>query len=131
MLELAVADDPQFAVERIELELPPPSYTVTTLETLAAREPGNRYTLLLGADAARELPAWHGVERLSRLAEIVVLARPGVAPPAHLLVRRVVHVPALDVSATMIRERIARGASIRYFVPEAVRAYIAAHRLYR
>jgi nicotinate-nucleotide adenylyltransferase len=131
MLELAVAGDPQLAVERIELTLPAPSYTVATLEALAAREAGNRFTLLLGADAARDLPAWHRVDELARWADVVVLARPGTAPPAHPLVRRVLEVPAIDLSATTIRARVARGASIRYLVPDAVREYIAAHGLYR
>jgi len=56
MLELAVAGNPRLAVERIELTLPAPSYTVRTLQALAAREPGNRFTLLLGADAAPTSP---------------------------------------------------------------------------
>ena len=52
MLDLAVAGNPRLTVERIELALPAPSYTVRTLQALAEREPGNRFTLLLGADAA-------------------------------------------------------------------------------
>src|SRR5256885_16520131 len=59
MLELAVAGNPRFGVERVQLDLPTPSYTVRTLRALAAREPGNRFTLLLGADAAAELSGWH------------------------------------------------------------------------
>jgi nicotinate-nucleotide adenylyltransferase len=131
MLDLALVGNPRFAVERIELELPAPSYTVETLEALAARESGNRYTLLLGADAARDLPTWHRVDELSRFADVVVLARPGATPPAHALIRRVVDVPAVDVSATAIRARVASGGSIRYLVPEAVREYIEIHGLYR
>src|SRR5690349_4026524 len=140
MLELAVAGNPRLGVERIELGLPAPSYTVRTLRALAARDPGgrgagtgagNRYTLLLGADAARDLGAWYGVEALPELADVVVFARPGTTLPRHPAIRRVVEVPAIDVSATMIRERVRQGRSIRYLVPEAVREYIAAHGLYR
>ena len=136
MLELAVAGNPRLGVERIELGLPAPSYTVRTLRALATRDPGgrgagNRYTLLLGADAARDLGAWYGVEALPELADVVVFARPGTTLPRHPAIRRVVEVPAIDVSATMIRERVRQGRSIRYLVPEAVREYIAAHGLYR
>ena len=131
MLELAVAGNPRFRVERVELDLPTPSYTVRTLRALAAREPGNRFTLLLGADAAAELSGWREVEALPELADLVVFARPGAAVPRHSLIRRVVEVPALDVSATLVRERARLGRSIRYLVPEAVRGYIAAHGLYR
>src|SRR5207249_925277 len=66
MLDLAVAGNPRLAVERIELTLPAPSYTVRTLQALAEREPGNRFTLLLGADAAGELAAWYRVDALHR-----------------------------------------------------------------
>jgi nicotinate-nucleotide adenylyltransferase len=131
MLELAIHGNPRLQVERIELTLPAPSYTVRTLRALAEREPGNRFTLLLGADAARDLAAWHEVAALPTLADIVVFARPGVAVPRHALIGRVIDVPAVDLSATLLRERVRRGQSIRYLVPEAVRDYIAAHGLYR
>jgi len=131
MLELAVTGNPRLAVERIELTLPAPSYTVRTLQALAQREPGNRFTLLLGADAAGELDAWYQADALPELADVVVFARPGASLPRHPAIRRVVEVPAVDVSATMIRERVRRARSIRYLVPDAVREYIAAHGLYR
>jgi len=131
MLELAVRGNPRLSVERIELELATPSYTVHTLRALAEREPGNRFTLLLGADAARELPAWHEAGALPGLADVVVFARPGQAPAREPGVQRVIDVPALDVSATEIRRRVAEGRSIRYLVPDAVREYIVAHGLYR
>lgn len=131
MLAAAVAGNPRFRVERIELELPPPSYTVRTLRALAQREPGNRFLLLVGGDAARELPHWHEVEALPQLAEVVALSRPGFAPPPSALISRTVTVPTIDISATAVRERVARGESIRYLVPEAVRDYISVHGLYR
>jgi nicotinate-nucleotide adenylyltransferase len=131
MLALAVAGNPRLGVERIELELPAPSYTVHTLRALAVRDPGRRVTLLLGADAAQDLPAWHEAEALPALADIVVFGRPGAAVPRHAAVTRVIDVPALDVSATMVRALVARGRSIRYLVPDAVREYITAHGLYR
>jgi nicotinate-nucleotide adenylyltransferase len=131
MLDLAVAGNPRLAVERIELGLPAPSYTVRTLRALAEREPGNRFTLLLGADAARDLEAWHDVAALPELADVVVFARPGAAWTRHPAIRRLIEVPALDVSATMVRERVRDGLSIRYLVPDPVREYIAAGGLYR
>lgn len=131
MLELAVAGNPRLAVERIELSLPTPSYTVRTLQALARREPGNRFALLLGADAARELADWHDVAALPGLADVVVFARPGAAVPEHPWIGRVVAVPGLDLSATLVRERVRQGRSIRYLVPDGVREYIATRGLYR
>ena len=135
MLDLAVAGNPRLGVERIELSLPTPSYTVRTLRALAERGPGrgegNRFTLLLGADAARDLASWWEVEALPGLADIVVFARPGGAVPKHPLISRVIPVPSIELSATRIRERVKHGRSIRYLVPDGVRDYIAAHGLYR
>lgn len=132
MLDLAVAGNPRLKVERIELSLPTPSYTVRTLRALAQREPGNRFTLLLGADAAGDLAAWFEVDALPQLADIVVFARPGAPPPPHhAAIGGTVAIPGVDVSATMIRERVRQARSIRYLVPDAVRDYIAARGLYR
>ena len=131
MLDLAVAGNPRFSVERIELELPPPSYTVRTLRALAQREPGNRFALLLGADAARDLPQWVEVEALGQLADLIAFPRAGAAVPSHSLIGRTVPVPEIDISARAIRQRVAQGRSIRYLVPDAVREYIAARGLYR
>jgi len=131
MLALAARNNPSFQVERVEFGLPVPSYTVRTLRALGEREPGNRFTLLLGADAAADLAGWWEVEALPALADVVVFARPGVAVPSHPLIRRVIEVPAIALSATDVRERVRAGRSIRYLVPEAVREYIAAHGLYR
>jgi nicotinate-nucleotide adenylyltransferase len=131
MLDLAARGNPRLRVERIEQELPTPSYTVRTLRALAEREPGNRFMLLLGADAAGDLAAWWEVEALPGLADVVVFARPGASVPRHPLITRVIPVPSIDLSATQVRERVKQGRSIRYLVPDAVREYIAAHGLYR
>ena len=131
MLDRAVSGNPRLRVERVELGLAAPSYTVRTLRALAEREPGNRFMLLLGADAARDLAAWWEVEALPGLADVVVFARPGATVPAHPLISRVIPVPSIDLSATQVRERVQQGRSIRYLVPDAVREYIATHGLYR
>jgi len=130
MLDLATQGNARFSVERVELGLPTPSYTVRTLRALSDREPGNRYTLLLGADAARDLAEWWEVEALPELADIVVFARPGASVVRHPLIKRVIPVPMIDLSATQVRARVKEGRSIRYLVPDPVREYIAAHGLY-
>ena len=130
MLGLALAGAPAFVVERAELERPGPSYTVDTLRALRGREPEAEFTLLLGADAAAELPAWHAAPELPTLARIVVFARPGSAVPAVPWVTQVIEVPAIDISATEIRCRVREGRSIRYWVPDAVAEYVTSHRLY-
>jgi len=130
MLALAIAGLPGFAVERAELERPGPSYTVDTLRAIRSREPGVELTLLLGADAAAELPAWHRAAEIPGLARVVVFARPGAPVPQSPLIERAIRVPAIDISATDIRRRVQEGRSIRGWVPDPVAEYIVRHRLY-
>jgi nicotinate-nucleotide adenylyltransferase len=103
---------------------------VDTLEELRRRDPGVEFVLLLGADAAAELPAWHDAGRIPELARVVVFARPGTALPASPFVSHGIEVPAIDISATEIRRRVQQGRSVRYWVPDLVAEYISAHRLY-
>jgi nicotinate-nucleotide adenylyltransferase len=130
MLSLAVADLPGFSVERSELQRPGPSYTVDTLRHLREREPGAEFVLLLGADAAADLPVWREAGRLTDLARIAVFARPGT-PVAHSpWISTVIEVPAIDISATEVRRRAQLGLSLRYWVPDSIAEYITTHRLY-
>jgi nicotinate-nucleotide adenylyltransferase len=130
MLSLAIRNTPGFAVETAELNRPGPSYTVDTLNELRQRAPKTELILLLGADAAAELPTWHEARRIPELARVVVFARPGTAIPASPWISERIEVPAVDISATEIRNRVRQGRPIRYWVPEAVAEYIATHRLY-
>ncbi len=130
MLSLALAGTPWFTVDRCELNRPGPSYTVDTLRHLREREPHAEFVLLLGADAAAEMPAWREAERLPELARIVVFGRAGSPVPALPWRADVVEVPAVDISATEVRRRARLGQSVRYWVPDTVADYIAAHGLY-
>ena len=130
MLELALAQSSGMTVERAELGRTGPSYTVDTLRELREREPGIPLTLLLGADAAGELEAWHRARELPDLARVVVFARPGSAVPESPLISQVIEVPAIEISATEIRRRVREGRPIRYWVPDPVAEYISRHRLY-
>jgi len=129
MVELAVAGAAGLTVEREEVERGGPSYTVETLRALRAREPGERFAVLVGADAARDLPAWHEAEVLPELAELIVFRR-GRQTVDEVLGVRAVEVPAIEISASTIRRRVREGRSIRYYVPEVVARYIDDRRLY-
>jgi nicotinate-nucleotide adenylyltransferase len=130
MLRLAVTGSPGFAVEAAELGRPGPSYTVDTLRELRAREPATEFVLLLGADAAADLPAWREGAAIPGLARVVVFARPGTPAPDLPHIAATVRVPAVDISATEIRARVRAGRPARYWVPDPVAEYISAHRLY-
>lgn len=131
MVELAIRDNPRFRLDPREARRPGPSHTVDTLRQLHAECPGDRLFLLVGADLAQELPAWHDAERIAAIAAIVLLTRPGAGAALRGLAAEVVEVPAVEISATAIREAVRRGRSIRYLVPRAVEDYIREHGLYR
>ncbi|MBK7350257.1 MAG: nicotinate (nicotinamide) nucleotide adenylyltransferase [Gemmatimonadetes bacterium] len=130
MVALAIAGEPRFALEPLELERPGPSYTVDTLRALRAREPDREFALLVGADAARDLPTWHQADALVGLATLVVFARSGVEVPVLPWPCRRVAVPEVEISATTVRARVASGRPIRYWVPEPVAGFISANGLY-
>lgn len=130
MVAMAIAGYPGFSLERSELERDGPSYTVDTLRALRRREPGRQFAILIGADAARDLPQWHEADALPELATLVLFARPGAAIPQLPWPVRAVSVPGLDISATEIRRRVAAGRSIRYWVPDMVAECIKAEGLY-
>lgn len=123
MAELAVRGDARLRADRSELAREGPSYTVDTLRGFRAGAPGAELVLLLGSDAALELPRWREAAVIPTLARVEVFARDGSSEG-----RRTV--PQVDISSTAIRERVRHGRSIRYWVPDAVADYIAAHRLY-
>ena len=131
MLRLALAGAPGLKLETCEVDRPGPSYTVETLRILKAREPEKVFILLVGTDVAQEFPRWREAEEIVRRAKVVLLARPGHEAPAGLWVSAVVPVPALEISATDLRQRVAAGRPIRYYVPDAVAAYVAERGLYR
>jgi nicotinate-nucleotide adenylyltransferase len=124
------------------------SYTVDTLEQLAAAHPGSRLCLILGPDALASLPTWKAPERIVDRAELVAVERDslddlgsqacrtallpllGVDRLERLLATRV-RLPAIGIRASALRAAIAAGGSIRYRTPRAVEEYIRHHGLYR
>lgn len=139
MLELAIAGEPRFAVERCELQRQGPSYTLDTVRALQAAHPGVRpatqWVLLIGQDQYVGLHTWNDWRSLLALVELAVANRPGAALQPHADVQRFPHrmvpLPMLDISSTDIRARVAAGQDISQLVPPGVARYIETHGLYR
>jgi nicotinate-nucleotide adenylyltransferase len=143
MLELAVGGDPAMIVSRVEAERGGVTYTVDTLDRLITEAPDRELFFLMGADSLADLPNWREPARICQLATIAVVGRAGqkvdysvlaeLVPAARLesFRRQQVEMPAIDLSSHDIRERVARGQSIRYRTPRAVEKYIETHELYR
>lgn len=142
MLELAIAGHTAFRVERIEKDLPPPSYTAETLAELSRRHAGDEFFLLMGSDQLPDLPGWHEPLQVIGHAGLVVVPRPGVmlwtaerlatalgadVSSVHL---RFVACPMIEIASRELRRAVADGMSIRYMVPRAVEEYIRDRKLY-
>ncbi|MEZ4700630.1 MAG: nicotinate-nucleotide adenylyltransferase [Rhodothermales bacterium] len=136
MTRLAIAGNDAFEVSEIELERGGPSYTVDTLEALQRAEPDVAFSLLIGGDSLADFMTWRRPDEIVRRAPLIVYRRPGVTASPEAATRfadriRYADAPAIDLSSQTIRERVQNGQSIRYLVPDSVRAYITRHGLYR
>ncbi|HKA14427.1 MAG TPA: nicotinate-nucleotide adenylyltransferase [Myxococcota bacterium] len=154
-VEAACAGNPRLAACDIEIARGGASYTVDTLRALAERNAPAHPVFIIGSDAFAELDTWREPKQLFALADFAVMARPGTPgrladwipgalradfelSPAGDAARhratggsvRAVTISALAVSSSDIRDRIRRGTSIRYLVPEAVRRDIETSRVY-
>ena len=141
MVKLAIAGNPHFKLSSCEVDRPGPSYAVDTIDILH-HQLGTEAKLffLLGSDALSELPQWKEPSRLIQICHLVAFTRPGFAlPPLESLKPAIpglaqhvtfVEVPQIDISATQIRNRVSRGASLHGLVPQAVERYILEQGLY-
>ena len=134
MVRLAIAGEPRFVLDRVELQRSGPSFTLDTVSELQAARPGAEWFLLIGADQLAGLHTWKGWQELLGRVVLAVANRPGALPPAHPEVQRhpqrIVQLPMLAVSSTDIRRRVAQGEVISELVPPLVARYIAQHGLY-
>ncbi|MFJ4004351.1 nicotinate-nucleotide adenylyltransferase [Streptomyces sp. NPDC090023] len=134
MTVIATAENPQFSVSRIDIDRGGHTYTVDTLRDLSVLNPGTDLFFITGADALAQLLTWRDSEELFSLAHFVGVTRPGhqltdAGLPAGGV--SLVEVPALAISSTECRARVAKGDPIWYMVPDGVVRYIDKRELYR
>jgi len=135
MTVIATASNPRFTVSRVDLEREGPTYTVDTLKEL--REVYGARTELFfitGADALAKILSWKDADQLFELAHFVGVTRPGFTlSGSHLPSEAVtlIQVPALAISSSDCRARVAADQPVWYLVPDGVVQYIAKHHLYR
>lgn len=132
MVEAAIAGYPRFKASDFEFTLPRPSYTVTTLQKLSETYPDREFVLIIGADNWAAFDKWKYPEEILRNHRILVYPRPGYEINPHELPPQVkaVNTPLLEISSTFIRESIASGKDIRYFLHPEVYRFIKQHQLY-
>ena len=135
MVLLAIEKNPHFEVSRIELERAGPSYTIETLKVLK-KSYGETTELawIIGADSLIEYKVWKDFNEVLERCVMIATTRPNYdLNRVPLEIRKRVtafSITGVDISATVIRERVRKSLSIRYLVPEGVQAYIEQHQLY-
>lgn len=132
MLSIAVKGAPELDICDIELTMPRPSYTVNTLDLLAERYPDRRFKLIIGSDNWRIFDQWREPQRILDQYGVMVYLRPGYPVTDHDVAGlEIVHAPMIDLSSTFVRNAIAKGKNMNYFLPPGVYKYIVDNRLYR
>ena len=141
MVRLAIGDKPYCKLSTMEIERAGPSYTVDTIAELRGQlEAGSELFFILGWDCLAELSKWREPERLIKMCYLVAVPRVGCSVPdlksmeavIHGLAQRVIllDTPEVDITASVIRDRVAQGLSISHLVPESVDRYIREQGLY-
>lgn len=148
MLQLALADEPGFVVNTIELERDRPSWAVETLEQLRKENDEDILCWLMGADAWAGFAQWREPQRILQLAHVIVCARPGFERPNTPFDDRIIGpgeslcdqpagrvawhaMPPNDCSSTRVRESLMAGRPASECLPTPVLEFIQQQGLYR
>jgi nicotinate-nucleotide adenylyltransferase len=134
MTVIATASNPKFSVSRVDIDRGGPTYTIDTLRDLrAARDAADQLFFITGADALARIMSWRNVDELFSLAHFVGCTRPGHRLTGDGLPDgkvSLIEIPALTISSTACRARVAKGEPIWYLVPDGIVQYIAKRHLY-
>lgn len=142
MVALAILDNPYFQVSRVEIDSGETSYTLHTLERLKQLygEDSKLY-FITGADTLLDLENWYGVDKVLKLCTFVGATRPGYVEDALIEMAarlktkfhadiELIAIPGLSISSTEIRERILKGVTVKYLLPDSVERYILQEGIY-
>jgi nicotinate-nucleotide adenylyltransferase len=141
MVRLAIRDNPHFEASTIELDREGMTYTADTLKLLTSKHPNTEYYFIVGADSLLQMPQWKDPQTVFRLSTIAAAGRNHLSEDilnqqirglkeeydARIIL---LQMPDLEISSADIRDRIADGKSVRYYLPEQVTVYIKCHGLF-
>lgn len=144
MVKLAIDGETGFDLSNFDLLRDGPCYSIDTIAHFRQTHPGSELFWIIGADSLMELPTWHRAVDLIAMCIVIIAARTGDHAidwsrlaasfgdnQARRLQQGLIQTPVIDISSTQIRGRVRTAKSIRYLVPESVRAYIEQNQLYR
>lgn len=131
MLTIATEGAVNIDICDIELSMPRPSYTINTLNLLAERHPEHKFKLVIGSDNWQIFDRWRSSQEILDRFGVIVYLRPGYpVENTHVEGLEVIDAPMAHVSSTFIREAIAKGRNMNYFLPVGVYKYITDNNLY-
>lgn len=145
MLNIAIKDQPQFVLSRVDVDRPGPHYTIDTVRIIQAEHPDAELFFIMGGDTFRDLPNWDRPQEMFATCQLVVavMRRPGeegadLSPQMHRNLipdlenyTQILNSPLVEFSSTDIVDRLLHGKSVRYMVPDPVLEYIDQHELYK
>lgn len=141
MLSLAIAGNPRLDISTVDIDRPGPHYTVDMLDILGRAYPGMDLYFAMGDDSLGDLATWHDPAGILARARLIVMYRTNhevdlsklkaILPTLESRVVLLQDVPIAGVSSTRLRERIHKGLSVRYQIPQAVERYIVENGLYQ
>jgi len=131
MTVIATASNPRFTVSRVDIDREGATYTIDTLRDLRAERPEAELYFITGADAMSQIMSWKSIDELWDTAHFVAVTRPGHPMPEFAKASASeLEIPALAISSTDCRARVAEGKPVWYLVPDGVVQYIAKYGLY-
>ncbi|KZE40358.1 nicotinate-nicotinamide nucleotide adenylyltransferase [Bhargavaea cecembensis] len=129
MTKLAIRGNPDFTAEPIEVESGGISYTSRTMDLLHERDPDTDFSFIIGGDSIENLHTWHDIDSLVEKVEFIGVPRPGSSASGRYPVR-MVGIPQIDLSSTILREKLETGRSVKYLIPDPVIRFIREEGLY-
>lgn len=129
MVQLAIHDHPSFKLESIELKREGKSYTINTIKQLLDQYPSYEFYFIIGGDMIEYLPNWYNIDELVEIVRFLGVKRPDYNHQTKYPVQ-LLNIPEIHISSTQIRERVEKGVSIRYLVPDTVRKFIEENGIY-
>lgn len=145
MLNIAIKDQPQFVLSRVDVDRPGPHYTIDTVRIIQSEHPDAELFFIMGGDTFRDLPNWDRPQEMFATCKlaVAVMRRPGeegadLSPQMHRVLipdlenyTQILNSPLVEFSSTDIVDRLSHGKSVRYMVPDPVLEYIDQHGLYK
>lgn len=130
MVKFGIRDNPHFELDMTDIDLGGVSYTYETVKKLKQRHPDTKYYLIVGYDMVENLSKWSHINELVKEVQFVGVCRKGFEKKSHFPIMWV-NTPVIEISSTVIRQRVREGKPLKYFVPDDVAWYIKDRGIYR